>query len=150
MGVEPSPAGVTLEMCDKNGNVQSTYQGAAAKLYSKPRPAKADLSPVDHEAEYGSDDWLTDVLVAKSQDDLSSFSPSATMEAATSGSSKNVLVHHAAGGSYEPLKDRTTIAYGSPIAGGRLSVDKIKVLPPETEMKPGHPLWHDWVKQTKF
>ena len=156
MGVEPSPAGIKLEFCDKNGNVVETHTGAAAQLFSKPRPDNPPAGTDD--SEYGSTDWLTDVLVAETPENLLNFRPSALAHSATSGSSKGVQVHwHKTESTPLPetatvrtLKNQLTIAYGDPIPGGRLSVDRIKVLPQETDMKPSHPLWAEWVKQTKF
>ncbi len=156
MGVEPSTTGIKLEFCDKDGNTVDSHAGPAAQLFSQPRPENPSAGTDD--AEYGSTDWLTDVLVAETPENLLNFRPSALAHSATSGSSKGVQVHwHKTENAPLPetatvrtLKNQLTIAYGTPIPGGRLSVDKIKVLPPETDMKPGHPLWDDWVKQTNF
>ncbi len=158
MGVKASPHGITLYFFDKHGNPDHSkppVSGKLAHLYSIERP----VHPGDPNNEYGSGDWLTDVIVADNHVDLKAMPPKQTMQQATSAASKQVLVQWnardtAGKSSTGKEANQFTIAIGTPPAvpsgDNLLVVDRIDVLPADTVMDPTNKLWQKWCNQKVF
>lgn len=140
MGTQPNPQGVTLKFLDKDGKELRSVSGKFAKFFSRPRP----LNPGVFDAVLGSADWLTDVLVADTAAKLANMQPTQDQAAATSQSSRQVLVRWDVGNDTGGLQDCLTLCSGAMIAPKVLSANEVRVLPPETVMDSNHPLFKDW------
>lgn len=156
MGIEASSNGVFLKFVDASGNLDPSKPpifGKAVRLRGKARPAG--------ETE-GSEDWLSDILVADDEGDLSKLPQTSDGTPYTSASSKNVSVQWqttdakgnktAAG-----LKGQTTIAIGYPLPesegsgkGRRFLAEGFLVMPAETQMNERHKLWRAWKHGIEF
>ena len=158
MGCVANPNGVTLTFYNKHGKPDPTkapVSGTHVHLYSDVRPEH----PGDLGFEYGSADWLTDVMVAENSADLKAMKPTQVTQHATSASSKKVLVqwntHDKTGkASKGKQANQFTIAQGVPWPAPTgiilLMVDQIRVLPADTVMDPTNDLWQEWCNQSIF
>jgi len=150
MGIEPSSNGVFLKFVDANGNLDPSKPaifGKAVRLRGQLRPAG--------ETE-GSEDWLTDLLVADDESGLNELPQSSHDVPYTSASSKNVSVQWQTTDSkgnktVSGLKGQTTIALGYPVPdsaghskGRRFLAEGFLVMPAQTQMNERHKLWHAW------
>src|SRR5216684_1715897 len=143
MGCEASPNGVTLQFFDASGgDLSRSVSGKYAKLYSKHRPVQHGHT----NQLLGSQDWLTDILVADSDAKLKAMTPTCNCIDQTSACSMDVSLQWDVGNNGEAHEDCLSIAFGTP-KGGAVVVDKIYILPAGTVMANGHKLWHDWVRQ---
>jgi len=139
---------VTLEFLDKDGNIdpnQGPVTGAYCVFYAAPRPDRPD----DPDPVLGSQDWLTDVLLADTQAKLTAMKPTQIGDAYTSASSRQVQVQYDVGNKSGRVRDRLTLATsstGDTDDRGFLLVDRVRVMPGNTNMRPGHPLWEEWKK----
>jgi hypothetical protein len=140
MGVRPSEKGVTLIFLDKDGKPSSQpVSGAFAFLFSSPR----DEAPGDPDPVHGSQDWLSDAIVVDNPAKLKSMKICKTSIATTSKSSKKVCVQWDTAGFMGSMEGCFTIADGR-MEGSNVFADTLTVLPPETDMRPGHLLWYKW------
>jgi hypothetical protein len=149
MGCDSGDNGITLKFLDKNGHLDTSKPvifGKAVALYSATRTDHpGDLDPV-----YGSQDWLTEVLVADDPVSLAGLPRGAVTVAYTSTSSKGVLLRWDTtdweGSRLSGVEhDQVTIAMGYPSGeAGRFKVEELLVLPSGTLMDPNHPLWDAW------
>lgn len=161
MGVKVSPRGVFLKFLDAQGNLDSTkpvFFGTAAAFYGKTRP----IHPNSKDPKYGSPDWLTDVLVADSEANLSTLPHSIDEEPYTSGSSKNVTVRWAstdASGQVQTnvLEGAQTIAVGYPMPNGATTgtttpymVEGFLVLPAGATLENDHATWPAWKNGVQY
>jgi hypothetical protein len=156
VGIEASSNGVFLKFMDANGNLDPSKPvifGKAARLRGKARPAG--------ETE-GSEDWLTDLLVAEDESGLNQLPQTSEGLPYTSASSKKVSVHwqttDAKGNkTVSGLKGQTTIAVGYPLPeseggrkGRRFLAEGFLVMPEGTQMNASHKLWHAWKHGIEF
>ncbi len=156
MGIGPSSNGVFLKFVDANGNLDPSKPvvfGKAARLRGKARPAG--------ETE-GSEDWLTDLLVADDESGLNQLPQSNHQIPYTSASSKGVSVQwhttDAKGNkTVSGMKGATTIAIGYPMPESegtskarRFLAEGFLVMPPETQMNESHKLWRAWKHGIEF
>jgi hypothetical protein len=140
MGLVANPNGITLKFADG-----SSVSGAFARLYSKRRP----LAPDEDVPFLGSQDWLTDVLVADSKEKLDALPPTGTTNDQTSACSMNVCAQWDVGGNKGKLTGCTTIADGQPVDGKYL-VNSIKILPGETPIAKLHDLLDEWEQKRHY
>jgi hypothetical protein len=156
VGIKASSNGVFLKFMDANGNLDPSKPvifGKAARLRGKARPAG--------ETE-GSEDWLTDLLVADDESELNKLPQSGDNPPYTSASSKKVSVQWNAtdakgNKTASGLKGQTTIAVGYPMpesegrpAGRRFLAEGFLVMPEGTQMDASHKLWHAWKHGIEF
>ena len=160
MGTTVTKSGVSVQFCDPEGNIDgqpifSTF----VQILGQPREdviKRTGVEPTPVEKDYpGSDDWLTLIAIADSQERLSSLVSQSGLpvtDAQTSGSSRRVEVRLHVGLVHLTFRNRVTIASG-PIICFRppiMNVLHIKVLGEEAVMKPDHPLWPEFKAQGPF
>lgn len=143
MGVRACEKGVTLRFLDKDGSseTRNPVTGEFAYFFSKRRLE----SPNSSDPIYGSQDWLTDVIVVDNPIKLTTMQPSQTNIDYTSCSSKRVLVQWSVGAETGHSDQCFTISTGhQETPSGYLYADTVLVLPPETQMNSSHSLWSLW------
>lgn len=145
MGTIASSSGVTLRILDKNGVEQKTVFGKFAHLYSKQRP----LNPGSPDPLLGSQDWLTDVLIADTEAKLKAMKPTQNLAAATSQGSRLVLVRWNIETDQGQMDNCITLCDGT-MQGNHLLTDQIRVLPKNTVMDQHHPLFPAFAAASHF
>lgn len=143
MGIVGSSAGVTLRFMDATGTseVQLPVTGTFSDFFASPRPE----SPGNTDVLFGSPDWLTDALVTDHLRKLVELPTTGEGTAFTSSSSKRVTVQYSVGNIQAKLTDCLTIVRGTQTSStDPVVATEIVVLPPETDMKPGHALFAEW------
>ncbi|HLJ28928.1 MAG TPA: hypothetical protein VKY85_19615 [Candidatus Angelobacter sp.] len=145
MGTLASENGVTLRILDKNGAEQRQIFGKFARFFSRKRP----LNPGSPDPLLGSQDWLTDVLVADSKQKLDAMKPTQNELAATSQGSRLVLVHWSVANEDNQMDNCITLCKGT-MQGNRLVTDEVQVLPKDTVMDQKHPLFREFAAAAKF
>lgn len=146
MGVQGSKTGVTLEFKDVTGtkDIRPSVKGTISNFFARQRP----VAPGSTDPLFGSADWLTDIILVDQPAKLADLKATQTGDAFTSASSKKVLVQWDVGDDKGRMYNCLTVATGQqdPVTG-RLMATNIIVLPPQTEMKPGHILFGLWKQQ---
>ena len=151
MGCQATRDGICVQFYDKAGAADGVpVFGKYAVLFGRKREdILAEVPAGPRETDLGSDDWLTLIAVADSQEklkeiikDLGGSCPIPQ----TSGSSRRAVVALHLGGMKQKFRDRITIASG-PILSlkpPKVDVVHVKVLPPDTKMDESHPLFPEW------
>ena len=138
MGCTTTDSGVSIQLCNKDGSPDGNpIYGKYARLYGQRQDVLLAAKPAtpDEDQFKGSDDWLTLIAVADSQEKLDGIlaETKITNSAAyTSGSSHRACVELHVGETRQSFQDRTTIASG-PITSlppnPKMNVAYVKVLP---------------------
>jgi hypothetical protein len=146
MGCEPDPDGINLEFYDATGAAKTREDvfGGHAVLYSRNRPVDYG----SNDPKLGSQDWITDILVADSPDRLKTMQPTDDGGDQTSICSRNVLVQWHVGEEQGKAPGVLTIADGSP-GKSKFVVSGVRVLDKDTQMDERHAMWDDWVGKIK-
>lgn len=150
MGIQAADK-VTLIFLDTDGRTERhpRFTGQAI-FYSARRP----VEPNSENPVFGSFDWLTDVMVADTQESLGSLQPTQTLDAYTSSSSRGVLVQWSNSAERHSEKNCITIAIdsgGAPFPTSteeRYVVDTVYVMPWDTRLEDDqNPMWGLWKEQ---
>ncbi|HWG49252.1 MAG TPA: hypothetical protein VN669_06140 [Candidatus Acidoferrales bacterium] len=156
MGVCADPAGVKLNFYDKDGKNQ-LRQPVYGKglLHSLPRAGRLPANdPITQNQSQGSTDWLTDVMVADNDDELSKMVASSTGAAMTSTCSYKVRVQWKNSLAKTEIEENcvtlAVVAQDEDDDGERLPTKEIYVFPEGTNIQPGHPFWDQWNKTIQF
>ena len=139
MGCTPDKTGITIQLVKNDGTPDGApIFGPYAQFFGKQRPEMtpaAGATP-DEIAFQGSNDWLTLIAVADTQEKLEKILTGSTLTTAdTSGSSRRVQIVTDVGGVQNIYTDRITIASGpllqlKPVP--KVDVVHVKVLPAGT------------------
>lgn len=151
MGCQATKSGISLQFCNACGNVDGApIYGKYAALFGTDRSKiLAATGPLQADDDPGSDDWLTVIAVADSDEKLEAIikeSAGSCPVPETSGSSRRARVEVHIGALRQSFQDRITIASGPIISikPPKLDVVHVKVLPPETKMDEKHQLFPEW------
>jgi len=160
MGLTRHPDGITVMFCDDNGDLRpaETVGGAFVELRGAHRSAVVtDSNPLTSAEllEPGSDDWLTVVAVADSQERLdgliADLGPGSGPN--TSAFSRRVEVRtHVGAGGPRIAPGRITLAEGKVLddAAKKLEVSVLKVMGAGAVVDNRHPLFDDFMKAKPF
>jgi len=141
MGIWPG-SNVTLKFSDENGNeIRRISGGRFAQFFSSRRPIK----PRSADPVLGSEDWLTDILVADTQEKLEAMTPTQSMFALTSASSRMVTVQWHIG-DQRGRQERCLTMCSSLDPSTPTVADEVTVLPETTNMDVNHPGFAQWVQ----
>jgi hypothetical protein len=154
MGVYADPSGVELKFFDKDGRneIRPSIRGTG-QLHSVPRKDRREKpDPVDLDYSLGSTDWLTDVMVADTCDELKEMPACSKGAAATSTCSRMVRVQwreKLPNGQTETkrLDNCVTLAVVTPDtqnSGQRLPTKEIYIFPEGTQFGPDNPFRQQW------
>lgn len=154
MGVYADPTGLEIRFYDKEGKneIRSAIKGKG-QLYSLPRTERrGEPDPADLDYSLGSTDWLTDVMVADTDEELGQMEPDCKGAALTSTCSQKVSVQwkkKLASGQIDTnkIENCVTLAVVNPgdeDSGQRFPTKQIFVFPEGTKIQPGHPFWNKW------
>jgi hypothetical protein len=94
MGMQPNPLGVTLQIFDDKGKLRRTVTGVAKFSSTNRANRLRSTDPQDPPLELGSPDWLTDVMVADSEEMLATLKGDFSDSALTSTASRRVRVQY--------------------------------------------------------
>ena len=144
MALGTSRHGLTLQFFDADGDPvigQQVVYGSYVALFSNQRPDHyGDCDP-----QYGSQDWLTDVLIADSALKLDSLVPSQIHVLDSSTASKQVQIQWNSGLYVSNIPQKyLTLAWGNFNSQNRYIAEVIWALPGDTVMDPNHKLWKAW------
>jgi len=154
MGVYADPSGVELRFFDADGEkeIREPVQGKG-QLHSLPRTVRRGKpDPVGQDYALGSTDWLTDVMVADSDQELQSMTPTTTGASLTSTCSQLVCVQWKVklpsgqidAGRKQDCVTLAIIKPGAQHVDGRVATKEIYVFPKGTTIGPGHKMWDKW------
>jgi hypothetical protein len=154
MGVYADPTGLEIRFYDKEGKneIRSAIKGKA-QLYSLSRTKRrGEPDPAVLDYSLGSTDWLTDVMVADTDEELKQMESASTGAALTSTCSQKVCVQWKkkfASGQIDAdkIENCVTLAVVNPgeeDSGQRFPTKQIYVFPEGTNIRPGHPFWDKW------
>jgi len=158
MGCRVDDSGISIQLYDYDGiPVGAPRHGKFAVFYGGPRPNDGALTQYE-KAYPGSQDWLTMIAIADTQDKLNQILTEPDLPAPTSthtsSASHRVLVKLDIGGQRETLRARTTISSGPIISLDPkrpiVHVVHVKVLPEGAELRPTHPLVEEFTMGAKF
>ena len=154
MGCKVTDTGIVLQFYrqDNKGRVQPDgipVHGKHAALFGEPRKKKVPKGPKGQHD--GSDDWLTLIAVADSQEKLDAILHSTKVTKSipqTSHSSHLACIEVHLGEIRQSFKGRTTIASGPVVAAPPkkpvIHVVHVKVLPEATVMDETHPFYDEF------
>lgn len=158
MGTRITDGGVSVQFCHSNGEIDgppvfSTF----VRILGQPRDEAIRRSgryATEEENNFpGSDDWLTLIAIADSEERLSALVRESNLpvtEPQTSGSSRRVQVRLHLGAVRQTFHETITIACGPIIRRNPpiMNVLHIKVLGEGTAMNPDHKLWKEFEAQS--
>ncbi len=157
MGTRVTESGVSVQFCDSRGKIEgppvfSTYVRVLGQSRDKVFE-RTGVKETQEEHDFpGSQDWLTLVAIADSEERLNSLVSQSDLpvsDAQTSGASRRVQVELHVCGVRRTLQNRITIASGPVVSTNPpiMNVVHIKVLGEGTVMDPRHPLWEEFKAQ---
>jgi hypothetical protein len=158
MGLTAHKDGISVQFCDANGDPnEPRIFGKAVALRGAPRAALTAANPLgdDERAKPGSDDWLTVVAVADTQDRLDALTANLGPGSGpnTSAFSRRVEIRTHVGNS-DPRTEsgRITLAEGDVLnaAEFKLEVHVLKVMAAGTVVDARHPLVDKFDKAQPF
>jgi len=160
MGTSVTKSGVSVQFCDHKGEIDgppvfSTF----VRVLGRPKNEAIQHTggrETDEERDFpGSDDWLTLIAIADSQERLNTLVKESGLEettAQTSASSRRVQVRLHMGAFKATLMNRITIASGPVVElhPPRMNVVHVKVLGEGAAMNRKHPLFDEFQAQGPF
>jgi hypothetical protein len=160
MGVYADPTGVEIKFYDKEGKneIRSSVKGKGL-LHSLPRTDRRQKKdPENPGYSLGSTDWLTDVMIADTEDDLKQMTPCSVGASLTSTCSHMVRVQwkktlqsgEVDSGKRENCVTLAIVNPGEEGIDARLPTKEICVFPEGTKIEPGHPFWTKWHKTIDY
>ena len=159
MGTTVTASGVSIQLCDPRGeNAEDPIFSRFVRVLGEPRTKVIARSGPLMGAEItnpGSDDWLTLIAVADSNEKLLQIVDDSGLpvsEAQTSGSSHRVRVVFDISGRRQTVNGATTIASGPILSldpvSPKMNVVHIKVIPVNDSMNARHQV--EFVAQSRF
>jgi hypothetical protein len=154
MGVYADPSGVELKFYDKEGKTEVRpsvkSKGLLHSLHRADR--RGEPEPVDLDYSLGSTDWLTDVMVAETEDELNAMPKSSNGACLTSVCSRMVRVQwkkklpngQIDSGRLDNCVTLAMVTPGTEDSGQRMPTKEIYVFPEGTQFGPEHPFWPQW------
>lgn len=154
MGVYADPSGVELKFYDKEGKTEVRpsvkSKGLLHSLHRADRRQKPDPAELDYSL--GSTDWLTDVMVADTEEELKAMPEISNGACLTSVCSRMVRVQwkkklpngKVDSGKLENCVTLAVVTPGSEDSGRRMPTKEIYVFPEGTQFGPNHPFSHQW------
>ena len=154
MGVYADPTGVEIKFYDKEGKneIRSSVKGKGL-LHSLPRTDRRNKpDPIAQDYSLGSLDWLTDVMIADTEDELQKMPPCSMGASLTSTCSRMVRVQwnknlpngQTDSGRLDGCVTLALVTPGTEDTGRRMPTKKIYVFPEGTHFGPDHPFLPQW------